>query len=196
MLRLRKNVAGRGRYGLSWPYAQGGAPPLKFGHEPGRWVACEYAVRGEIVEQIVLHFGRRPDRDAFADAGNARFERWYGPGSVEGEDAFERDWGEELLWINPPFNMFNKVLDKIQSDRAHAILIIPRWSARVFLRRAWGMAVDFLEFPKGTPMFERGGKEMKGTSWDTYAMLVCGHYPKFSHEEMRAGGAPLSSRRG
>ena len=142
------------------------------------------------MEQIVLHFGLRPDRDAFADAGNARFERWYGPGSVEGEDAFERDWGEELLWINPPFNMFNKVLDKIQSDRAHAILIIPRWSARVFLRRAWGMAVDFLEFPKGTPMFERGGKEMKGTSWDTYAMLVCGHYPKCSNEEMRAGGVP------
>ncbi len=52
--------------------------------------------------------------------------------------------------------MFNKVLDKIQSDGANAILIIPRWSARVFLRRAWVIAVDFLEFLKGTPMFERG----------------------------------------
>ena len=92
--------------------------------------------------------------------------------------------------------MFNKVLDKIQSDKAHAILIIPRWSARVFLRRAWVMAVDFLEFPKGTSMFERGGKEMKGTSWDTYAMLVCGHYPKCTNEEMRAGGPPLSLRGG
>ena len=71
------------------------------------------------MEQIVLHFGQKPDRDAFADASNARFEKWYGPGSVDGEDAFEKDWGEEFLWINPPFNLFNKVLDKIQSDKAH-----------------------------------------------------------------------------
>ena len=49
----------------------------------------------------MLHFGQKPDRDAFADASNARFEKWYGPGSVDGEDAFEKDWGEEFLWINP-----------------------------------------------------------------------------------------------
>ena len=104
----------------------GGAPPLKFGHEPARWVACEYAVRSEVVEQIALHFGQKPERDAFADARNARFERWYGPGSIDGEDAFEKKWGKELLWINPPFDLFNKVHDKIQSDKAHAILIVPR----------------------------------------------------------------------
>ena len=95
-----KNGADGGRCGLSWPYALGGAP-LKFGHEPGRWVACEYAVRSEIVEQIVLHFGQRPVRDAFADAGNARFERWYGPGSVEGEDAFEKNWGGSCCGLTP-----------------------------------------------------------------------------------------------
>ena len=73
VLRPWKSGAGGGRYALFWPYALGGSPPLKFGHEPGRRVACEYAVRGEIVEQIVIHFGRRPDRDAFADTSNARF---------------------------------------------------------------------------------------------------------------------------
>ena len=51
-----------------------GEPPLKIGHEPGRWVACEWVVRDEIVEQIVLYFGKKPDRDAFADASIARFE--------------------------------------------------------------------------------------------------------------------------
>ena len=131
-----KNGADGGRCGLSWPYALGGSPPSEVWARTRSVGGLRVCVRGEIVEQIVLHFGRRPDRDAFADAGNARFERWYGPGSVEGEDAFEKDWGEELLWIIPPFNMFNKVLDKIQSDKAHAILIIPRWSARVFLRKA------------------------------------------------------------
>ena len=76
-----------------------------------------------------------------------------GPGAWTGMTPL-KDWGEEFLWINPTFNLFKKGLDKIQSDKAHAILIVPRWRARVFLRRAWGLAVDFLEFPKGTPMFE------------------------------------------
>ena len=44
----------------------------------------------------------------------------------------------------PPLHLFFKVLDKIQSDKAHAFLIVPRWRARVFLRRAWGLAVDFM----------------------------------------------------
>ena len=85
-----KNGADGGRCGLSWPYALGGAPPLKFGHEPGRWVACEYAVRSEIVEQIVLHFEQKPDRDAFSDASNTRLQKWYLPGSVDEEDNFEK----------------------------------------------------------------------------------------------------------
>ena len=57
------------------------------------------------MEQIVLHFGQRPDRDAFADASNARFEKWYGPGSVDGEDAFETDWGGEVFVDKPPFQL-------------------------------------------------------------------------------------------
>ena len=153
-------------------------------------------MRSEVVEQIVLHFGQKPERDAFADASNARFERWYGPGSIDGEDAFEKNWGKELLWINPPFDLFNKVLDKIQSDKAHAILIVPRWRNKVFFRRAWGMALDFLEFPKGTRMFERQGKFLRGTNWDTFALLVCGHSPKCCIEELRVRGGSQIVQKG
>ena len=74
----------------------------------------------------------------------------------------------------PPFNLFNKVLDKSQSDKAHAILIVPRWKARVFLRRAWGLAVDFLEFSKGVPMFVRKGENLRGTDWDVFCNVCVG----------------------
>ena len=55
------------------------------------------------------------------------------------------------------------------------------------------MAIDFLEFPKGTPMFEREGKNLRGTSWDVFAMFVCGHHPRCSVEELREGGPHSAS---
>ena len=100
-------------------------PTLKFGHEPGRWVACEYAVRKEEKEKILQYFGVTPQIDAFASAENALFERWWGPGSTLGENAFLQDWSKELLLLNPPFDVMDRVLDKIHKEKAHALLVVP-----------------------------------------------------------------------
>ena len=113
-----------------------GVAPLRYGHEPGRWVACDYAVRPPVLEGLLGKLGVTPERDAFATEGNKRFEKWYGEGSPEGEDAFEKDWGSEILWINHPFNVISRVLDKIVKDRAHAVLIVPYWRKYKFFGRA------------------------------------------------------------
>ena len=105
----------------------GGNTPLIFGHEPGRWVACDYAVFPDILQEILNGLQVTPDRDAFAKKDNKRFEKWYGEGSPDGADAFEENWGGELLWINPPFNLFPRVLEKIVLDKAHAVIIVPNW---------------------------------------------------------------------
>jgi hypothetical protein len=149
----------------------GGAPPSKYGHEPGRWVACDYAVRAPHVQTILDHFGLTPTRDCFANPENRRFEKWWGPGSPEGEDAFLQDWGPEkgLLWMNPPFNIFPQVLEKVRRDQAHVIMIVPAWRRQKFFRLVQEMALDFLKFPKGTHLFEREGKAVRGTDWDVFA---------------------------
>ena len=65
-------------------------PPLKFGHEPGRWKACEYAICLAILDEILNKLEVVPEREAFANKENKRFGKWYGEGSPDGEDAFEK----------------------------------------------------------------------------------------------------------
>ena len=116
---------------LAMPLAA--STPLKFGHEPGRWVTCDYAVRADLLQEILEALEVTPVRDAFADKENKRFDKWYGEGSPDGTNAFEQNWGSEILWINPPFNLFPQVLDKIVQDKAHAVIIVPYWRKKKFL---------------------------------------------------------------
>ncbi len=108
-------------------HALGGQPPLKYGHEPGRLIACDYAVCPSILKEILNGLEVVPERDALANKDNKRFEKWYVEGSPYGVDAFEKNWGSEVLWINPPFNLFPQVLGKIVQDKAHAVIIVPKW---------------------------------------------------------------------
>ena len=143
------------------------------------------------VEKILNHFGVTPVRDAFATPQNTRFAKWWGEGSPEGEDAFKQDWGQGLLWMNPPFNVFLQVLDKIRGEGTHVILVVPVWRRRKFTRQALEMALDQYVFPKGTLLFERKGKAMKGTAWEVRALLICGHHPRCELGDMgthREGG--------
>jgi hypothetical protein len=45
----------------------GASKPLKFGHEPGRWVACDYAVIPEVLQEVLETLEVTPVRDAFAN---------------------------------------------------------------------------------------------------------------------------------
>ena len=75
----------------------GGSPPLKYGHEPGRWMACDYAICSTILDEILDKLEVVPEMDDFAKKDNKRFCKWYGEGSSDGEDAFEKNWGSEVL---------------------------------------------------------------------------------------------------
>ena len=72
-----------------WPCLWG-AVPLKYGHEPGRWVACDYAVCPTILNEILDKLEVASERDAFANKDNKRFDKWYGEGSPDVEEAFEK----------------------------------------------------------------------------------------------------------
>ena len=110
---------------------------------------------------------------------------------LKGRTPLKNHWGSEVLWINPPFNMFPRVLDKIVQDEAHAVILVPKWRKHKFFWRAWGLAVDAVMVPKGTVLFERKGKVQKGVPWDVYAFLVCGHVPPCPLCEVR--GLPTPS---
>ena len=100
------------------------------------------------MKKILTQFGVTPTREAFANAKNARFDKWWGPDSKEGEDAFQQEWGKEILWMNPRFDVFPQVLEKSKKDQAHAILVVPGWRRREFFHRAREMALYSVVFPE------------------------------------------------
>ena len=92
-----------------------------------RWQTCDYAVDPVVVRQIVDHFGvREPKVDAFASVDNRRFPVFWS----EADSAWSRSWTwrrQGLLWMNPPYDVIDDVVEKICADRAKVILVVPEW---------------------------------------------------------------------
>ncbi len=93
-------------------------------------MACDYAVCPDILQEILGALEVNPVRDVFANK-EKMFEKWYGEGSPDSTNAFGKNWGGEILWINPPFNLFPQVLNKIVQDKAHAVIIVPYWRKKI-----------------------------------------------------------------
>jgi hypothetical protein len=149
-------------------------PSLPRRHVPF-WISEEYAVLPELVEDILEQFKVRPEVDAFACNGNQQFARWWGPGSLEHEDAFTCDWGKELLWANPPFSLLQRVVQKIVKDAAHIVLVVPVWPRKDWYQEAENLSILTLSCPAGQQVFQLQGKKCKETKWAVEAMLICAH---------------------
>ena len=88
-----------------------------------KWKSVCYRVvdkwRDILVDYFEKNHNFRPEVDAFANKKNKRFPKFY-------DDAWSEDWSEPL-WINPPFDLFPRVVQKLKQSGAKAILIVPNW---------------------------------------------------------------------
>jgi len=93
-------------------------------------------------------FGMTCTLDAFACRATALLSRYCSAGPDPGAwryDAFTVPWQEELLWINPPWELLPRVLFKLRSERARAIIIVPRWPSQSWWPTLLTMMVDEVE---------------------------------------------------
>ena len=136
-----------------------------------------YAVRKPIMSEALQQLGvGTPSVDAFADHELYMCPRWWGPGSIEEEDAFNRNWGDEpLLWINPPFSFLDQVVNKIRQDKAKAVLVMPEWEDHTFFESVQPLIVRRYLFPKGTRVFEQKSGAMPGIRWPLCIAFVDGN---------------------
>ena len=139
-----------------------------------RWRSSQYAVQPSRVEEITTALEVVPTVDAFSEGGTARFPRWWGPGSPETTDAFSRPWTSEVLWVNPPFASYPKILEKIVEDRAHAVLIMPEWHKQDFFHKAKNLEIRSVRFDCHQGLFEVRGKPLPLLRWPVQAIFVCG----------------------
>lgn len=99
--------------------------------------------------------------DRFATAANTQLPVYNGPARDQGAmpvDAFQQPWGAGGCnnWMNPPFDRVPLVLDKIKSDQATAIVILPVWQAQPWWAVAMSMANELCYLPRRAGLFFRG----------------------------------------
>ena len=122
--------------------------------------------------------------DAFADNEIHVVDHYWGPGSPWCGDAFARhwsgysqvDWNDDrrpLLWINPPFSMFDSVVQKIVTDNAWAVVICPFWGDKMWFKQLMKYAYRRYYYKAGRHIFENTGP----TRWGVWALLVDGANP-------------------
>ena len=75
--------------------------------------------RDILVDFFEKNHNFRPQVDAFANKKNKGFPKLY-------NDAWSEDWSEPL-WINPPFDAFPRVVQKLKQSGARAISIVLNW---------------------------------------------------------------------
>ena len=73
----------------------------------------------------------KPDIDLFASRLNHQVQKYvaWRPDPYSWKtDAMQQSWDHQFLYAFPPFSLINKVLNKIQEDKVHLMLLItPTW---------------------------------------------------------------------
>lgn len=113
-----------------------------------------------VFQQIEQAWGRH-DIDRFAATHNRHCEHFnalYPCPDCEAVDAFTQHWGNCVNFVNPPFCILGRVLQKIQAERATCTVIVPDWRSAPWwpvLVSSPGV-VDVLELPPAPSLFVPG----------------------------------------
>lgn len=93
------------------------------------WELCNYAY-----EKIKQKLGT-PDIDLFASRCNskcAKYVTWKNEPDAWAIDAFTITWTSLNFYAFPPFSMILKVIQKIISDKAEGIVVVPYWPTQAW----------------------------------------------------------------
>ena len=106
--------------------------------------SSEWKLRESVFKHIVSIFGK-PDIDLFASRINhqlSNYISWRPDPGAKAVDAFSINWSPTYNYCFPPFSIILKVLQKIQQDKAQAIVVVPYWTTQNWFPVLLGMLVD------------------------------------------------------
>ena len=100
--------------------------------------------------------------------------------TTSGVDAFSQtDWREENNFINAPFRLLPRVLNKLDQYQAYATIIAPLFRAHPFFLRLINRSIAApIRLPKARtfciPMSNTLPEPLRNPKWKIYAWRVCG----------------------
>jgi hypothetical protein len=165
----------------------GGVAPLNYTIDNGedlnhrQWVSEDYAIVDKWRDKFLAFAAQSPGwrrrgrpvptADSFASLQNRRFRRYWD----RHQNAFYRWWFREVLWVNPPFSVWKRVVDKLRREGVLAYVICPMWEDQEWYRRLEEIKVDEMFVPKKVDLyFDSHGRMLPQREWRTKFMLVDG----------------------
>ena len=76
-----------------------------------------------------------PTIDLFASRLNHQlpsYVSWQPDPAAAAVDAFSLDWGNQFVYLFPPFSLIPRVLEKLQENKGRAIMIVPQWPTQTW----------------------------------------------------------------
>ena len=93
----------------------------------------EWSLNPIVFQKAIAEISVQPDIDLFASRLNYKCERYVSyqpdPGSYA-VNAFHKQWTNFSFYAFPPFCIIQKVLEKVQEDKATGLLVVPHWPAQ------------------------------------------------------------------
>ena len=95
-------------------------------------IETEFELSHSAFIRVVMKFGN-PEIDLFASRINAKcknYVSWMRDPASSAVDAFTISWGNFFFYAFPPFIIIPRVLQKIKSQKAKGIFVVPYWPAQ------------------------------------------------------------------
>ena len=128
----------------------------------------------------LLYF--KPGVDLFASAQHKQLPRYYSEKydpQAAGTDAFKADWLLEVNpYVNPPWYLIPKCLDKIIKDQAKVLMVVPKWEWAYWWPRFNAICVRLLDFEEAIYL-KPDGTLWEKPRWDTRIGVLKGR--RLSH---------------
>jgi len=132
-----------------------------------------------VFKDICILFGISPTFDVFASSRHHQLPRFFckdrEPGATA-VNAFLQDWRkEDVLYINPPWELIPHVLAKIQHECVQALMIVPHWpSSSSWWPILQTMVIEGCQI-HGPIYLSSTGQLLPPPRWTTCAFIIDGH---------------------
>ena len=84
-------------------------------------------IRRDVFNDVCKRLRIYPTVDLFAHRGNAVVPRFVTPK----ENAFKQAWSQYgVAWLNPPFSLWKKVVEKLRIDPTDCLAVVPEWPSQ------------------------------------------------------------------
>ena len=137
--------------------------------------ATEWMLSTNVFRSITSEFGM-PSVDLFASSLNKQFDKyvsWKPDPDAVAIDAFSCDWNNEFFYIFPPFSLVGKVLQKLEVNKSHAILVAPVWTTQPWYPRLMKKAERIITFQPSEYLLNLPPTKKRHPIWRKLSIMAC-----------------------